>query len=223
MKLEDIKVGMKVKLLGKHALDNYDDINDWYKRYDDDNSIKRLRTQGYGYVLEINGDDCIWVDECEDGKGWCFIASDLKPYKEITEQNTNESATQKTPKEWLLTPLAIFTTRDGDECITLRNNTATSVNYVCMWDNDLKNDYTDDLIWHGNSSGNDIMQITYNGEIVWKRKKYMTLTDAIKTDKRLKHKTWSDFYEVKNVLSIINNTPKEKIIEAFTVVEWEVE
>ena len=32
MKLEDAKIGMKVKLLGKHgAGDNFDDINDWFE------------------------------------------------------------------------------------------------------------------------------------------------------------------------------------------------
>ena len=36
MKLEDVKIGMKVKLLGKHGLiDNYNNIEDWFKDYYD--------------------------------------------------------------------------------------------------------------------------------------------------------------------------------------------
>ena len=67
MKLEDIKVGMKVRLLGKHELDDYDNINDWYRKYDSNDSVKTLRNQGYGYVVKKDCDKTIWVDECEDG------------------------------------------------------------------------------------------------------------------------------------------------------------
>ena len=33
MDIKDIKVGMNVKLLGKHGFDNYEDIEDWYEDY----------------------------------------------------------------------------------------------------------------------------------------------------------------------------------------------
>ena len=35
MDIKDIKVGMKVKLLGKHGFEDYEDIEDWYEDYED--------------------------------------------------------------------------------------------------------------------------------------------------------------------------------------------
>lgn len=230
MKFEDIKIGMKVKLLGKHALDNYDDINDWYKKYDDDdNSIKQLRTQGYGYVVEINGNDCIWVDECEDGTGWCFIASDLEPYEEISEQNTNESATQKTPKEWLLTPLAIFTTRGGEKGIVMNKvDFAVHLDNGALFLDNLPEEYNDNLISNSNISSEDIIKITYKDKVVWQRKEeYFTLTEAIQLNKQIKHKDWEYFHEVSSALKELSDivdesTNNDFIIEALSEKVWEV-
>ena len=43
MKLEDVKIGMKVKLLGKHGLiDNYNNIEDWFKDNEGWYSVKRI-------------------------------------------------------------------------------------------------------------------------------------------------------------------------------------
>ena len=61
MKLEDIKIGMKVKLLGKHgAGDNYDNIEDWYKDCKDFEDVQQIKEQGFGYVVDIeDGEVCV--------------------------------------------------------------------------------------------------------------------------------------------------------------------
>lgn len=85
MKLEDIKIGMKVKLLSKHGCgDNYNDIESWYdnrKRYD---SVKFIKEQGYGVVEKICRDNEIYIKYCFDSTlcGWYFTANDLEPYEE---------------------------------------------------------------------------------------------------------------------------------------------
>ena len=226
MKLEDIKVGMKVRLLGKHGLvDNYDNIEDWYKDYNKLEDVQQIKKQGYGVVIFIEDDGEIKMSDKESKKYidcWSFIPSDLEPYNKKFFEEPQEN---KSPKEWLLTPKAIFVVRDSDEeYIVLGNNSAIGVNSGFVWDNDLENDYTDDLIWRDNFSANDIIQITYNGEVVWERKEYMTLTDAIKTGKKIKHKDWHNkYYTISELLRLIRLKRNSDLINDFTVAEWEVE
>ena len=66
------------------------------------------------------------------------------------------------------------------------------------------------------------MQITYEGNLVWKRKEYMTLTDAIKTGKKLKVKDWDDFVYPTNALSLLSDM-EDELINLFTDKVWEVE
>lgn len=185
MNIKDIKIGMKVKLLGKHALfDEYDNIEDWFEDCIEWEEVQRIKEQGYGVVTNIEEEDgYVWVVDGINDDEWCFLSSDLVSYK---EELTGESTSIKTPKEWLLTPLAIFITRDKTECITLRNNTACFIDDGVKWSEDLNEEYNEDLIYIDDYDGNDIMQITYNDEVVWERKEYMTLTDAIKTGKNIK-------------------------------------
>ena len=227
MKLEDIKVGMKVKLLGKHGLyDNYNNVEDWFTLYLYKLSVQQIKKQGYAVVTNIIDDNIIYVSDNINGDKWGFLPSDLEPYERVEDGISEEkikSIKEKTPKEWLLTPKAMFITRGSDEeYVVLGNNTAIGVDSGCEWDDDLENDYTDDLTWYNNLPDNDIMQITYNGEIVWKRKEYMTLTDAIKTGKKLKVKDWDDFVCPTNVMLLLS-AKEDELINLFTDKVWEVE
>ena len=83
MKLEDVKIGMKVKLLGKHGLiDNYNNIEDWFKDTEAWDSVKQIKEQGFGIVVDIFVDDEILVDDGISTEAWYFLSSDLEPYDE---------------------------------------------------------------------------------------------------------------------------------------------
>ena len=92
MKLEDIKVGMKVKLLGKHgACDNYNNINDWFKNCNKLEDVQQIKEQGFGVVVEIGKCEVVWVSDCVDNTSWCFLPSDLEPYESIDELDKTKS------------------------------------------------------------------------------------------------------------------------------------
>ena len=237
MKLEDIKIGMKVKLLSKCAVDYFCDINDWFEDCNEWEDVQQIKKQGYGVVNFIEDDWEIKISDKENEdctNCWCFLPSDLEPYQEandniisnfINNEDTDNLITHenKTPKEWLLTPKAIFIIRDSDEeYVVLGNNTAIGIDSGCLWDDDLVNNYTDDLTWYDNLPDNDIMSITYEGKLVWKRKEYMTLTDAIKTGKKLKLKDWDNFIYPTDVMLILSDKADE-LINLFTDKVWEVE
>ena len=190
MKLEDIKVGMKVKLLGKHdAGDNYDNIEDWYKDCDEWKDVQQIKKQGFGVVVNICAHDSIRVADTIDGNMWWFLISDLEPYNEedvINKNNELNNVQQqiKTPKEWLLTPLAIFTLTNGAKCITLGNGTSYVISNGIVWCDNLDEAYDKDLKYVSyDCEFNDIIKITYEGEVVWERKeeiKRMTLEEIEK-------------------------------------------
>ena len=54
MDIKDIKIGMKVRLLGKHGFgDDYDNIEDWFEddeRWDD---VQQIKKQGFAVVTVI--------------------------------------------------------------------------------------------------------------------------------------------------------------------------
>ena len=235
MKLKDIKIGMKVRLLGKHRVyDEYDNIEDWYKTCNERKEVQQIKKQGYGIVTDIDENGDIWVSDCVDNASWWFSISDLAPYDEandniisnfINNEDTDELITyeNKTPKEWLLTPMVTFITRNGFECVTL----GTGVSYVIetgkVWDSELDKDYDNDLNYiRGDNGIFDIMSITYEGKVVWKRKEYMTLTDAIKTGKNIKHKDWDNFIYPADVMLTLSDKADE-LINLFTDEVWEVE
>ena len=85
MKLEDIKIGMKVRLLGKHAFDDFDDIEDWFDFCNDFEEVQQIKEQGYGVVVDICADNNIGVADTIDGDRWWFSISDLEPYESIDE------------------------------------------------------------------------------------------------------------------------------------------
>ena len=92
MKLEDIKVGMKVKLLGKHgACDNYNNINDWFKNCNKLEDVQQIKEQGFGVVVEIGKCEVVWVSDCVDNTSWCFLPSDLEPYESIDKLDKTKS------------------------------------------------------------------------------------------------------------------------------------
>ena len=217
MKLEDIKVGMKVKLLGKHGCGDYNDIEDWFEDYYNEEDVQQIKEQGYGVVTYIDKhSNNIWGSECENGIEWVFLPCDLEPYE--------EDFPQKTPKEWLLTVKAIYTLRNNIECITLGDGKAYRIDKPMLWNQSLNIDYDEDLNFgtpYNIIKELDIMKIEYQGETVWERKEYMTLTDAIKTGKKIKHKDWNDFISPAQALILISNDVH--LINLFTEKEWEVE
>ena len=191
MKLEDIRIGMKVKLLGKHGVyDNYNNIEDWFEDSEGYVSIEQIKEQGFGYVTCIDENGDIWVDDSNSNNGWwCFLPSDLEPYDEEDVINKNNELNNiqqqnKTCKEWLLTPLAIFTLVNGAKCITLGNGTSYVISNGNIWCDNLDKAYDKDLKYESyDCEFNDIIKITYEGEVVWERKeeiKKMTLEEIEK-------------------------------------------
>ena len=82
MDIKDIKVGMKVRLLGKHRLgDNIDNIEDWYEDCKAWKDVQKIKERGYGVVKHIfvNGNISI-QDEDETLFDWSFSPEDLEPY-----------------------------------------------------------------------------------------------------------------------------------------------
>ena len=82
MDIKDIKVGMKVRLLGKHRWgDNFDNIEDWYEDCKAWKDVQKIKERGYGVVKHIfvNGDISI-QDEDETLFDWSFSPEDLEPY-----------------------------------------------------------------------------------------------------------------------------------------------
>ena len=85
MKIEDIKIGDKVRLLGKHGFgDNYDDIEDWYYVNPLSKSAQKIKEQGFAYVrnIEDNGEIAVANVNEDDGK-WLFLPEDLEPYQKF--------------------------------------------------------------------------------------------------------------------------------------------
>ena len=91
MKLEDIKIGMKVKLLSKHALNVYGDIEDWYKDCNEWEEVQQIKEQGFGVVTEIRGYGEVFVSDCIGNESWGFLPSDLEPYNLIDELDKTKS------------------------------------------------------------------------------------------------------------------------------------
>ena len=189
MKLEDVKIGMKVKLLGKHGGGTwYDNVEDWFKQCGDWRNIKKIQEQGYGIVNFINDDGKIEISykENEDYFNcWTCVPSDLEPYDEEDVINKNNELNNiqqqiKSPKEWLLTPLSHFTVLKGDECITLGNGCSYIISNGEAWCSNLDEKYNEDLTYSNNYEFYDIIKITYEGKVVWERKeeiKKMTLKE----------------------------------------------
>ena len=178
MDIKDIKIGIKVKLLSKHGLwDDYDNIEDWFDVLEGGCDALQIKKQGYGIVSEIGGCGEVWVADGISNDEWCFLPSDLEPYEE-------EPTSIKTPKEWLLTPSVICTTRSGREFIVISNNISVTLNSFNTWSNDLNLNYDEKLIYADDCPPNDIMKITYGKEIVWERKeeevKEMTIDEIEK-------------------------------------------
>lgn len=191
MKLETIKVGMKVKLLGKHAGgDDYDNIDDWYKDCEEFKDVNNIQQQGYGIVNSVVSEEItIICDTLENYHVWTFTALDLAPYKEplfkvgdrVKCANLLELVENtKTPKEWLCTRFVIATTRDGDK-FTVINNEHTPMLEDYGRDNfsfDLEHDFDEELKDVDDYPPNDIMKLEYEGKVVWEREEVKEMTLA---------------------------------------------
>lgn len=208
MKLEDIRIGMKVKLLGKHGFgDRYDNIEDWYSANVNAIGVSSIMDRGYGIVKGIDTFDEVVVD------GYTFMPEDLEPYEELPKQ--------KTPKEWLLTQLAVCTDRDGDRFIVLANDYTIDLDTYGNYCDDLDKEYDDNLVAIGYYPNCDIMKIEYNGQIVWKRKEYVSFDSARKSGKKFKHKDWEFYQPLPMVLELLSSS--ENINKMLDSKEWEVE
>ena len=177
MDIKDIKIGMKVKLLSKHGLcDDYDNIEDWFDVLEGGCDALQIKKQGYGIVSEIGRCGEVWVTDGISNDEWCFLPSDLESYEEPTQV--------KTPKEWLLTPSVVCTTRDRRTFITIAEDNSICLDDGKDWSRNLDGIYADDLkdVYHRTDF--DIMKITYGKEIVYERKeeevKEMTIDEIEK-------------------------------------------
>ena len=178
MDIKDIKIGMKVKLLSKHGLyDEYNNIEDWFDVLEGGCDSLQIKKQGYGIVSEIGGCGEVWVADGISNDEWCFLPSDLEPYEEPTQT--------KSPKEWLLTPSVICTTRDNDKFIVLSNNRTPFLDggMYNNYSNNLDKEYNEELLYAENYPPNDIVKITYGDKVVYERKeevKEMTIDEIEK-------------------------------------------
>lgn len=249
MKIEDIKVGMKVKLLGKHVLgDNYNNIENFYKDKSCYEEIKRMKEQGYGIVNEVNVENR-WVlvsDKLKNDYLWYFLPSDIELYEEVNITQDKKSETpkedvvskgtqikeslviqpnqEKTPKEWLMTPLAISSTRGEEEYVTLGDRCLHDIADGEVFAN-IDFDYDDNLNDICNDSTYcDIIKITYKDTVVWQRKEeYFTLVEAIQLNKQIKHKDWEYFHEVSSALKELSDIVDDDfILKALSEKVWEV-
>lgn len=212
MNLNNIKIGMKVKLLSKHSGDFYDNIEEWYSHYSCDIDVKKIRDRGYGIVERIYENGEIFIS------GYSFLPEDLEQYKEnILEKKTHE----KTAKEWLLTQLAVCTDMDGDRFIVLANDCTIDLDTYGNYCDDLDKEYDDNLVAIGYYPNCDIMKIEYNGQIVWKRKEYVSFDSARKSGKKFKHKDWEFYQPLPMVLELLSSS--ENINKMLDSKEWEVE
>ena len=181
MDIKNVKIGTKVKLLGKHGFgSNYNNIEDWFEDKKGWDDVQQIKKQGYGIVTNINKNGDIWVADDINNDDWCFLPLDLEPYD---EEFFEESQENKTPKEWLLTPLAIFTLAIGEKYITLGNGTSYIISNGKLWSSNLDEAYNEDLRDVCDCDINDIIKITHEGEVVWERKeeiKKMTLKEIEK-------------------------------------------
>ena len=178
MDIKDIKVGMKVKLLSKHGLiDNYNNIEDWFDVLEGGCDALQIKKQGYGIVSEIGGCGEVWVADGISNDEWCFLPSDLESYEEESQEN-------KTPKEWLLTPSVICTTRNGMKFVVVSNSINVTLDSFNIWRYNLNLSYDEKLINVNDYPPSDIMKITYGKETVYERKeeevKEMTIDEIEK-------------------------------------------
>ena len=195
MDIKNVKVGMKVKLLGKHAgfWSDYNNIEDWFNDNEGIDSVEKIKEQGYGVVTDINEDDEVWVVDGISNDEWAFLSSDLEPYEEEDVINKNNELNNiqqqiKTPKEWLLTPLSHFTVLKGDECITLGNGCSYIISNGEAWCSNLDEKYNEDLTYSNNYEFYDIIKITYEGKVVWERKEEIKKMTLKEIEKKLGYK-----------------------------------
>ena len=84
----------------------------------------------------------------------------------------------------VINPIAIFTLVNGAKCITLGNGTSYVISNGNVWCDNLDKAYDKDLKYVSyDCEFNDIIKITYEGEVVWERKeeiKKMTLEEIEK-------------------------------------------
>ena len=217
MELKDVKIGIKVKLLGKHgAGDNYNNVEDWFKTYNERKEIQQIKKQGYGIVVKIDEDGEIMVGDSISNNVWLFLPSDLKPYEEAQEN--------KTPKEWLLTPFTILTARNDVRVIVLENEKAYDVSHGCLWCGELDEKYDENLKYtEQNLKKFDIIKIEYKDKIVWERKvNYVSFDEAVKSGKRIRNEKWANFYTLQGIIEMWNvyseSTAREEISGL-----WEIE
>ena len=190
MDIKNVKIGTKVKLLGKHGFgSNYNNIEDWFEDDERWEDVQQIKKQGFAVVTVICANGDIEVADGIGNEGWTFLPSDLEPYDEEDVINKNNELNNiqqqnKTPTEWLLTPLAIFTLVNGAKCITLGNGTSYVISNGNVWCDNLDEAYDKDLKYVSyDCEFNDIIKITYEGEVVWERKeeiKKMTLEEIEK-------------------------------------------
>lgn len=84
MEIEDIKIGEKVELLGKHGFyDKYDNIEDWYNEYLSNTNVQKIKKQGFAYVRGINRGEIVVSDVNNTDGEWLFLPQDLEPYYKI--------------------------------------------------------------------------------------------------------------------------------------------
>ena len=222
MELKDIKIGMKIELLGKHGVgDKYNNIEDWFKTYKEREEVQQIKKQGYGVITEIKGCKEVWVSDSIENISWVFLPSDLEPYEEESFEETQEN---KTPKEWLLTPFTILTARNDVRVIVLENEKAYDISHGCLWCGELDEKYDENLKYIEQELKKfDIMKIEYKDKIVWERNvNYVSFDEAVKSGRRIRNEKWANFYTLQDVIAMWNVYLESTAREEITGL-WEIE
>ena len=228
MRKEDVKVGMKVKVLRcNYEKCSYNSLKEWLydeKFWSCDNDLKKdieqIHRQGFGYVQCIDKSRVIVT--CDKSiLGWSFNYDDIEPYEEDLKES-EDLIQEKTLKDWIITPKVIFTVGTGKEYFVGNNGCAYSLDSGNVW-SDVKNkNYDEELNHISGLAENKINKIEYQGKVLWERKEYFTLVEAIKFNKQIKHKDWDNYYDLSEVFHKLSEESRDFAIKSLSEKVWEV-
>ena len=125
----------------------------------------------------------------------------------------------------------IVTYRNGCKRVAFNKEFyAYTENGISIKRGNILEEYNDDLIRYDELEGLDIMEVEYEGEVLWTRKEYYTLEEVVKEAKEMckniKHKDFEKIYNpcyITDVLKLIKMVLDNKSdVDLFEMKEFEV-
>ena len=203
--------------------DGYKSIDEWVERWSSSCCINFFKENGYLIYKEKGGVGCT---DC-GSEVWHFDDDELVLYKGESEMFKREN----------LKDGMVLTLRDGSKLIYLNGYVSelTFVTDKCFNSKNMgKIEQWEEDLTFANNRDYDILKVTYDGEVLFEVKQYMTLKEAIDTGKRFKHKECDTYYnyisyaieELEDVVAekiIDSRTTNLKLFEEMNEKVWEVE